>query len=173
MMIVTRAFLPYLLGLGLLAVTHAWAYLQGGSSERVEWQARLHAAQAEAARQQLELDRLTREEEQRRQLAINEVTEHAEDRINRAQADAAAAHAAADGVRDAADRLAARLAAAEAQRGACSAAAGQAAASSARVLADVLKRADERAGKLAAYADRVSTAGAACEAAYDAVSLVR
>lgn len=173
MMILARAVLPYALGLAALAATHGWTYLQGGESERIEWQAKMHAVQAEAYRHQVELERMAREEEQRRQQAINEVAQNAQDQITRAQADAAAARTAADGVRDAADRLAARLADAEAQRGACSAAAGQTAAQSARVLADVLKRADERAGKLAAYADRVSTAGAACEAAYDALDAVR
>lgn len=38
------------------------------------------------------------------------------------------------------------------------------------MLADVLRRADARAGELAAYADAAATAGAACERAYDSLT---
>jgi hypothetical protein len=49
-------------------------------------------------------------------------------------------------------------------------AAGEAASDPIGVLADVLGRADDRAGKLAEYADAARTAGQACERAYDSLT---
>ena len=51
----------------------------------------------------------------------------------------------------------------------CTVAASKAATRAAMVLADVLKRADQRAGDLAATADQARARGMTCEKAYDAL----
>ncbi|WP_425591458.1 DUF2514 family protein [Brenneria nigrifluens] len=63
-----------------------------------------------------------------------------------------------------------QLAASETSRISATASAGAARASTAILLADVLQRADDRAGELAAYADRARVAGLTCERAYDAIT---
>jgi len=55
----------------------------------------------------------------------------------------------------------------EASGNSCTASASKAAASAAAVLADVFKRADKRAGDLAAIADQARARGMTCEQAYD------
>ncbi|MCY1465004.1 hypothetical protein D9M71_830960 [compost metagenome] len=69
-----------------------------------------------------------------------------------------------------ADKLAAQFAASEASGNSCTAAASKAAVRAAAVLADVLKRADQRAGDLAAIADQARARGVTCEQAYDGVA---
>ncbi|HEY4664443.1 MAG TPA: DUF2514 family protein, partial [Comamonas sp.] len=147
-----------------------YGYQRGYSKADGRWQAKwqerdLLDAQATAQRQAEE-----RAKEQQRQIAINEIASNAQANIEQAQRDAATAARTADSLRAAIDQAAGRLADSEASHNACTADASKARADAARVLADVLKRADERAGKLAAYADRARVAGLACEAAYDAVS---
>ena len=66
-----------------------------------------------------------------------------------------------------ADQLANQLAASQASVNSCTAAARSATAHSARVLADVLKLADDAAGKMAATADQAIGRGAICEHAYE------
>ena len=87
--------------------------------------------------------------------------------IDKATADAATARASADGLRGAADALAARLAASQAGGNSCTAATSAAATRAVMVFADVLKRADQRAGDLAADADQSRSRGVTCERAYD------
>ncbi|MNC60099.1 hypothetical protein D3C75_1099550 [compost metagenome] len=73
-------------------------------------------------------------------------------------------------MRGAADDLTRRLAASETSGNSCTAAASKAAARAAVVLADVLKRADQRAGDLAAIADQARVRGLTCEQAYDGLA---
>ena len=87
--------------------------------------------------------------------------------IDQVTADAAAARASADSMHGAVDDLASRLAASETSGNSCTAAASKAATRAAMVLADVLKRADQRAGELAATADQARARGMTCEQAYD------
>ncbi|WP_256584920.1 DUF2514 family protein [Pseudomonas sp. Irchel s3a18] len=63
-----------------------------------------------------------------------------------------------------------RLSASQSSGHSCTAAASQAATRAVLVLADVLKRADQRAGDLAATADQASSRGVICEHSYDVVS---
>lgn len=90
-----------------------------------------------------------------------------------AQLQAQADRAAADRARRARDSLLERIAAVQAGGGAADpAVAGQceAARRSVDLLADVLRRADARAGELAAAADAARTAGQACERAYESLN---
>lgn len=142
----------------------------GAKEANAEWQAKWNAhlaednaktAQAQAEQRAIEASRLQ---------TITKVTQDAQQAIDRATADAADAARTADSVQRAADRIASRLADSQASVSACTTAASKAAAEHARVLADVFKRADTRAGILAATADQARARGLACEAAYDGVS---
>ena len=108
-----------------------------------------------------------RTKEQAYQQSINKAVQDGQRFIDQATADAAAARATAGSVQLAADNLARRLAASEASGHSCTAAANKAAARAAAVLADVFKRADQRAGNLAAVADQARIRGLTCEQAYD------
>jgi hypothetical protein len=161
--------LPYLLAVSVVFAIGGIGYRIGVDSTDAKWQARSNAALAAAMAQAAQAQAEVREEEQRRQAAIDEVMTNAQEQINQAEADAVAAVSAADSLRDAADRLARELADTEASFSACTTAASEAAARNARVLADVFKRADERAGHLAQVADQARARGLACEASYDGV----
>ena len=108
-----------------------------------------------------------RAREQTRQLSITKAVQYGQRIIDQATTDAAAARASADGVQLVADNLARRLAASETSGNSCTAAASKAVAHAAAVLADVFKRADQRAGDLAAIADQARIRGLTCEQAYD------
>lgn len=161
---------PYLLGVALVIGALFGAYHHGVSVTDTAWQSKWDGHMADDAKATAERQAQERATEQARQQAINEVTNHAQDQINRAAADAAIARSTADSLRDAADRLASDLADSEASLSACATQASKTAAWRARLLADVFKRADERAGRLAAIADQARARGLACELAYDALS---
>ncbi|MBL0492805.1 DUF2514 family protein [Aeromonas veronii] len=142
-------------------------YSAGEEGERKTWQAkwdRQAAALAEARAQNLEL---AREEELRRQRAIEKVRQDAEQQIARVQTDAVAANVVAVSLREQIRRLAAR--ASQCASHSNSAQPSQAVEQPAVVLADVLGRIDARAGELAAAYDLARAAGLACEQAYDAL----
>lgn len=97
---------------------------------------------------------------------IDRIETAARDALEAAASDAGRARAAAAGLqRDIADYITAHRRAAQSR-----AAAGQCAPSGAAIdmLADLQRRADARAGELAAIADDARARGAACERAYDA-----
>lgn len=122
------------------------------------------AADAEA---RLLADRAQRTEEQRRAAAIALEASHAQAHIASLEDDLRRARTASDGVRDAAAGAAIR---ARTQSCAPSAGQGQRGADALDLLVDVLGRADQRAGELAEYADRLRIAGLACERSYDALT---
>lgn len=163
--------LPYLVTAGLVLAVLYGAYRFGVSTEDARWQAIWNdhlAADAQAtAEHQAQLRRF----EQEKQQAINLVTQDAQSKIEEMARAADDARATAGSVRDQADQLAAELERSEAGRTACATAASKAAAANARMLADVFKRADERAGILAAVADQAIERGSACERAYDSLHL--
>ena len=152
----------------LLLAAVAGAALAGAQT----W--RLHTLHAEVAQQradQAEAARMAqqaaRAEEQRRRQSIDEVSRHARTRIQAAELAAADARAAADSLRQRA-----HAAATAGDDGGPGPADGCAPATGpGLVLADLLGRAAARAADLAAEADRRGAAGAACEAAYRAVTL--
>lgn len=150
---------PYRILIVFAAITIAYA---GG-----RWQQkRADAVQAQA--EQLAAVTAARAEEQRRTERQAEITNEAHEQAEKAQADARAAAAAADGLR----RRIAELVAASRKHPAA-AGAGAPAGDPIMVLADVLGRADQRAGDLAAYADAARIAGGACERAYDSLTSAR
>jgi peptidoglycan hydrolase CwlO-like protein len=107
-----------------------------------------------------------RAEEARRQLAINQVRDDAQEQIKVATADAATAQLAADGLQLEINKLLANRAALNSKVAAGSATIRDLT----TVLADLRQRADQRAGELAAIADSRRIAGLTCERAYDALA---
>lgn len=165
-----RQYWPHALAVIGLAYALTTAYGAGHRRADEAWQAKWSQHLADDAKATARHEAQLRELEQARQTAINEVTADAQAKIDQAAADAAVAAATAHSLRDEADRISAELADSEAGRSACATAASKAAAHRARMLADVFKRADERAGELAAAADQARARGLACEAAYDALA---
>lgn len=161
-----RSWLP-LLVVALLFFGAQGAYQAGKSAKDAEWLDRwnTHVAADELATSKAQAEQLAIQAS--REQTINKVTQDAQRQIDQANNDAADAAATASSLRDAIDQTVSRLADSQARVSACTTAASQAAARHARVLADVLKRADQRAGVLAATADQSRARGLACEAAYD------
>ncbi|WP_429180025.1 DUF2514 family protein [Aeromonas salmonicida] len=136
----------------------------GEEGERKIWQAKWNEEAARLATAWTKAEQEAREEEQRRQAEIDEVREHAQNEIAQAQDDAAAAGIESGRLREQTRRLAAR--ASQCASGSSAPEGGPAAGQPAVVLADLLSRADERAGELAAAYDRARASGLACERAY-------
>lgn len=136
----------------------------GEESERKTWQAKWDRQSAELAEARAQNIQLAREEELRRQRAIEKVRQDAEQQIARVETDAAAASAVAAGMLEQARRLATRASQYASHSSVTQS--GDAARQPAVVLADLLGRADARAGELARAYDRARTAGLACERAY-------
>lgn len=136
----------------------------GEEGERKTWQAKWDRQSAELAEARAQNVQLAREEEQRRQRAIDKVRQDAEQQIARVETDAAAASAVAVGLHEQAERLAKR--ASQCANNSGTAQSGDAAGQSAVVLADLLSRADARAGELARAYDRARASGLACQRAY-------
>ena len=162
--------IPYIGGLLLVAAALLGAYHHGLSVKDAEWKAEWSARDARDAQARQDNEAAERAKEQARQQSINKAIQDGQQIIDRATADADAARASADSLRGAADALAGRLAASQTSGNSCTAAASKAAASVASVLADVFKRADQRAGDLAAIADQARARGLTCEQAYDGLA---
>ena len=165
---VKRASLQVLvLGLASTAAVQTWR-LQGAQLEAAE-------AKAQQAKQQAEGERLARVASETNRQLERQYREQVSEIETRAQADLAQSRVAVDRARDAGLRLQRELASyVERQRASASAAAAacqcQADTSPAvDLLAELFRRADQRAGELAAIADEARIRGLACEASYDAV----
>ncbi|EKP0262641.1 DUF2514 domain-containing protein [Aeromonas sobria] len=165
------SFLAGVLVIAVLAGSGIALYQSGHSvgeeDERKSWQAKWDRQSAELAEARARNIQLAREEEQRRQRAIDKVRQDAEQQISRVETDAAAASAVAAGMLEQARRLATRASQCASHSSVTQS--GDAARQPAVVLADLLGRADARAGELAKAFDRARTAGLACERAYDAL----
>ena len=146
---------------------------------------RLHGAQLEVAEartqqatQQAESERLSRVASETNRQLERQYRDQVSEIETRAQADLAQSRVAVDRARDAGQRLQRELAAyVERQRASASAAiaAGQCQADAVPavdLLAELFRRADQRAGELAAVADEARVRGLACEGAYDVVNSV-
>lgn len=154
-------------GMALYRSGHA----AGEEGERKTWQAKWDEEAARLATAMTKAEQEARKEEQRRQAEIDEVREHAQEQIAQAQADADAAGLESGRLREQARRLAARASQCANNPGAAQG--GPAAGHPAMVLADLLSRADERAGDLAAAYDRARASGQACERAFLSLTQAR
>ena len=161
--------LPYIVALLLVAVALFGAYHHGEAVTNDEWQAKWSERDARDEAAQAANEAAERAKEQSRQQAINKVVQNGQALIDTAAAAVTAANRESDRLRRAADGLASRIAASQAGGHSCTAAASAAASRAVLVLADVLKRADERSGDLAGYADQSHSRGVTCEQAYDSL----
>lgn len=158
--------LPYIAAVVVVLVGLFMAYSHGQSVKDYEWQAKWSARDTNDAAAKALNESKERTKEQARQQTINKVIQDGQKVIDQAYADAAASRDDRS-LRDAADATAGRVAASQAGGHSCTAAASQAATRAVMVFADVLKRADQRAGDLAADADQSRGRGVTCERAYD------
>ena len=166
MKLIWLRILPYIGVVLLASAALSGSYHHGVTVTDEKWQSDWNARDTRDAEARAFNEAAERTKEQAYQQSINKVVQYGQRTIDQATTDAAAARAAADGLRGTADNLARRLAASEARCNSCTAAASQATAHAAAVLADVLKRADQRAGDLAAIADQARARGVTCEQAY-------
>lgn len=160
-------FLPYIAALAIVAGALFGTYHHGLSVKDAECQVKWSDRDTRDAEARAANESAARVREQAYQHSIDKAVQDGQRTIDQLTADAAAARASADGLRGATDALAARLAASQAGGHSCTAAASQAATRAIMVLADVLKRADQRAGDLAGYADQSRARGVTCEQAFD------
>lgn len=111
-----------------------------------------------------------RNEEQRRQNEINQVTADAQTQLDKARLDAANAKSASDKLQLTIANIRRQLAASETSKLSAIANASATRANSGVLLADVLSKSVERNQKLATTADEWRVNGLACERSYDAVA---
>ena len=161
--------LPYIVALLLVAGALFGVYHHGVTVTNDEWQAKWIERDARDEAAKAANEAAERDKEQSRQQAINKVVQNGQALIDTAAAAVTAANRESDRLRSAADGLASRIAASQVGGNSCTAAASAAATRAVMVLADVLKRADQRAGDLAGYADQSHGRGVTCEQAYDSL----
>ncbi|WP_322864389.1 DUF2514 family protein [Aeromonas allosaccharophila] len=166
--------LPFLAGAMVIAALagggvalYRSGHSAGEEGERKTWQAKWNEETARLATARTRAEQEAREEELRRQAEIDEVRAHAQEQIAQAQADATAAGVESGRLREQARRLAAR--ASQCASHSSTPQGSPTVEQPAVVLADLLSRADERAGELAAAYDRARASGLACERAYDSL----
>lgn len=147
-----------------LAFLVALAITAGGSYFKGHHDADQSATVSDQAKQIRDL-KAERDESNRRAADQSENAKDANQQRTAALADAFAARAAAGSLQQRVDQLAA------AARHPAATAGSPATGDALDLLADVLGRADERAGELAAYADAARIAGQQCERDYDALTL--
>jgi hypothetical protein len=158
-------FLPYIAVVLLVASALFGAYHHGLSVNDAEWQLQWSERDTRDAEAKAENEAAARAKEYAYQQSINKAVQDGQRTIDQATADAAIARASSNSLRGAADALAARLAVSQSGRNSCTAAASKAATRIALVFADLFKRADQRAGDLAADADQARARGMTCEQA--------
>lgn len=157
-------------GLLVLVLASYWGiYQHGRSIESAEWQARWNARDAGDKQAWAIDERAERDKEQDRQNSINKAVQDGQRKIDSAVADAVTARAAAGSLQRTVDDLTERLKRSTSSNS-CTAAASQTATRTALVLAELFKRADDRAGQLAADADQIRSRGVTCEQAYEGLT---
>lgn len=127
----------------------------------------LEKQRADMATAQAAAEKRERDKEAQRAADVQEVATHAQSQIDSLAADLADSRGVADSLRAAVDSARRRACPSASASGAGT---GQPGADPIGVLADVFTRADQRAGELAEYADRLRIAGTGCERAYDALT---
>ncbi|WP_409303536.1 DUF2514 family protein [Pseudomonas sp. KCJK8993] len=154
----------------LLILASYWGiYQHGRSVESAEWQARWSARDAGDKQAWALAEREERDKEQARQNSINKAVQDGQRKIDQAAADAVTARAAADSLQRIVDDLTDRLKRTTSSNS-CTTAARATATRTALVFAELFKRADQRAGDLAADADQSRSRGVTCEQAYDSLA---
>ncbi|MBI6948899.1 DUF2514 family protein [Pseudomonas koreensis] len=163
---------PWRLAVALLLAGAALlgSYRHGLTVKDAEWVGRWNDRNTLDAKAWAANETAARAKEQAYQHSIDKAVQDGQRTIDQLTADAATARVAADGLRGTADKLAARLAASQAGGHSCTAATSAAATRAVMVLADLFKRADERAGDLAGYAQDSHARGVICEQAHDGMS---
>ena len=158
--------LPYIAAVAVAAGALFGAYHHGVMVTDATWQEKWSARDTRDEAARSENESASRALEQSYQHSIDKAVQDGQRTIDQLTVDAVTARASADSLRGAADKLAARLAASQASGNSCTAAASAAASRAVMVLADVFKRADQRAGELAEFADQSHARGVTCEQAY-------
>ena len=161
--------LPYIAAVLLELGALYGAYHHGVSTTNATWKVERNDRDTRDAQAKEQNEAAERAKEQSRQQAINKVVQNGQALIDTAAAAVTAANRESDRLRSAADGLANRIAASQGGSHSCTAAASAAASRAVLVLADVLKRADQRAGDLAGFADQSHSRGVTCEQAYDSL----
>jgi hypothetical protein len=168
MMILLARLMPYIAGVAAVLAILYMAYEHGVDTSDARWQTKWDAQASKQMKEKAEAEAIARVEEQRRQTAINEVINRAQDELNNARADALTADVAATSLREHIERLGKA-----ANTSACDTSTTKRGASTSTpnaLLADMLKRADQRAGELAKHADEARAAGLACVRAYNSLT---
>lgn len=163
-------FLPYIAAVLLALGALFGAYHHGVSVTDATWQAQWAARDTRDEAARAANESAARVREQSYQHAIDKVVQDGQRTIDQLTAAAAAERASRSGVQLEADKLAARLTASQAGGHSCTAATSAAASRAVMVLADVFKRADERAGDLAGYAQDSHARGVTCERGFDGIA---
>lgn len=158
-----------LAGIALGGFSH-WRYTAGENAANAVWQARWDKRNTADARALATRQVEARTEEQRRQTAINQVTENAQHQLAAAHDAATHAQSATDGLQFTIRKLQRELSVSETARHSAVTGERQTRVDSRLVLARVLSESVERNQQLAAYADRARVRGLACEKAYDAIA---
>lgn len=162
--------LPYIAAALLVAGALFGAYHHGVTVTDATWQSAWNDRDTRDAEARAQNEAAQRTKEQAYQQSINKAIQDGQRTIDQAATDAAAARTAADSLRGAADALAARLAASQTSGHSCTAATSAATTRAVMVFADLFKRADQRAGDLAGYAQESHARGMTCEQAFDGLS---
>jgi len=162
--------LPYVAVVLLAVGTLFGAYHHGVTTTDATWQAKWNDRNTSDEEAKVANEAAARALEQFYQHAINKAVQDGQRTIDQLTADAAAERASRNSVQLETDKLAARLAASQTRDHSCTPSASAAASRAVMVLADVFKRADERAGDLAGYADQSHARGVTCERAFDVIS---
>lgn len=161
------ALIAVLCGLAVWWFSHQ-RYTAGYSKANAEWALKWKQRDADDATALAKRQAEARAEEQRRQGEIDAIEKKAKGQIAQAVADADHARDISVGLHAEASKLAARLAASERARRAATSSPGETGSTDGELLAELFRRADQRAGEMAAIADQARVRGLTCEAAYDA-----
>ncbi|MEK9005532.1 DUF2514 family protein [Escherichia coli] len=153
----------------LLCAVAYWCYSRGYQEADSSWKLQWAQRDLTDATTTLQREVTERAEEQRRQRAVDEEREKADEELAKVQADANAAKRARSGLQQQLAEIQRQLATSETGRISAIAATSQAKAEAGILLAQLLSEADDLAGKFAKEADERYVAGNTCERTYDKV----
>jgi hypothetical protein len=149
---------------------HHHGYISGQSDERQVWQLKWAKRDADDLAALVAKQLTERNEEQRRQNQINQVTADAQTQLDKAWLDAANAQSANDKLQRSIANIRRQLAASETSKLSAIASASATKANAGVLLADMLSKSVERNQQLATTADDSRIAGLTCERSYNAIA---